>query len=140
MQTKPRFRVRHRNLWIVAISSVLLWAISARAKIVAALQNVIIEPKTILLPGGAGKKPFDVTRHIIPLSKIDFGGPRRDDIPAIFRPEFIEADRAGDSLKGADRVLGVFLKGEAKAYPVPILNYHELVNDKVGGRPILVCW
>ena len=51
-----------------------------------------------------------------------------------------EADRAGDSLKGDDRVLGVFLKGEARAYPVPILNYHELVNDKVGGRPILVSW
>ncbi|MBI1984016.1 MAG: DUF3179 domain-containing protein, partial [Acidobacteria bacterium] len=34
----------------------------------------------------------------------------------------------------------VFLNGEAKAYPVRILTWHELVNDRVGGRAILVSW
>jgi hypothetical protein len=43
-------------------------------------------------------------------------------------------------LKPSERVLGVALNGEAKAYPLRILNWHELVNDSVGERPVLVTW
>jgi hypothetical protein len=83
---------------------------------------------------------LDVTRHAIPLSAIEYKGVTPDGIPALSHPQFIDASQAGRLLKESDRVLGVFFKGEAKAYPVRILNYHELVNDSVGGRPVLVSW
>lgn len=103
-------------------------------------QKVMTERRQRLIPAGPGKKPFDVTRHTIPLDEIRSGGPPRDGIPALFNPEFVPADRVGRRLGDSERVLGVYLNGEAKAYPVAILNYHELVNDSVGGRPVLVTW
>jgi len=77
---------------------------------------------------------------MIPISEIEFGGPARDQIPALVRPSFISAREVERRLKDSDRVLGVFLNGEAKAYPTQILNWHELVNDEVGDRPVLVSW
>ena len=103
-------------------------------------QSVSIESERKLLPAGKGQAPFDVTRHTIPITEIQGGGPPRDGIPALDSPQFMTADQAGRILRKHDRVLGVFLNGEAKAYPVRILNWHELVNDRVGGRAILVSW
>ncbi len=103
-------------------------------------QVIITEPKKKFLPAGPGQKPYDVTRHTIHLSEIQGGGPPRDAIPALVHPRFLKAHEGGHLLKNADRVVGVFLNGEAKAYPVRILNWHELVNDTVGGRPVLVSW
>ncbi len=100
----------------------------------------VTELKTRLLPAGPGKKPFDVTRHTVPLQEIQTGGPARDAIPALVSSKFLTASQADRMLQSSERVLGVFLHGEAKAYPVRILNWHELVNDSVGGRPILVSW
>ncbi len=116
------------------ISADALGARDARA------QKVITESKVKLLPAGAGQKPFNVTRHTIPLSEIQGGGPPRDGIPALLRPNFLGANQTGRLLKDSERVLGVILNGEAKAYPVGILNWHELVNDWVGGRAVLISW
>ena len=102
-------------------------------------QAVIVEPERRLQPAGPGRQPFDVTRHRVPLSELIVSVPR-DAIPALVRPRFVSAEEVGGKLKDADRVLGVSLNGEAKAYPVRILNWHELVNDSVGGRPVLVSW
>ena len=103
-------------------------------------QNVIAESRPRQIPAGRGQKPFDVTRHTIPVDKIQSGGPPRDGIPALVDPEFLAAEQGRHNLAGGDRVLGIFLGGEAKAYPIRILNWHELVNDKVGGRAMLVTW
>ncbi len=102
-------------------------------------EPIIVEPHKKLLPAGPGKRPFDVTRHVIPLSAIDDSIPR-DAISALTRPRFVAAEEARGRLKDSDRVLGVFLNGEAKAYPIRILNWHELVNDQAGGQPTLVSW
>jgi len=82
---------------------------------------------------------FDFSRHSIPLDQIHSGGPPKDGIPALYDPEFFPAVRA-DYLKPQDRVLGISLNGEAKAYPIRILIWHELVNDHVGGHPVLVSY
>jgi len=103
-------------------------------------QAVITEPTPRFLPGGIHQKPFDVTRHTIPLSEIKEGGPARDAVPAFVHPRFMTARETKGLLGDRDRVLGIFANGEAKAYPVRILNWHELVNDAVGGRPVLVTW
>ena len=103
-------------------------------------QRVTVEKSPVFIPAGPGKKPFNATRHIIPLNQIASGGVSRDQIPALFRPKFASAGQAGTLLRDSERVLGVFLDGQAKAYPVCILNYHELINDTVGRRPVLVSW
>jgi Protein of unknown function (DUF3179) len=86
---------------------------------------------------------FNLSDALIPSAQIKHGGPGRDGIPAIDQPEFINAAQA-DYLTDDDRVLGINLHGEAKAYPVRILNYHEIVNDRFGnaanGTSILVSY
>ncbi|MBT5550635.1 MAG: DUF3179 domain-containing protein [Nitrospina sp.] len=76
---------------------------------------------------------FDTSRHSIPVDDIYDGGPGKDGIPAILQPKFISADQADKSLlKKSDRVLGIVHQGQAKAYPIKILNWHEIVNDRAG--------
>lgn len=60
-----------------------------------------------------------------------------DSIPAIDQPRFIQAGEAS-SLASADPVVALDLEGEHRAYPVAILSYHEIVNDVVAGRPVVV--
>ena len=82
---------------------------------------------------------FDFSRHNVPLEDIHDGGPPKDGIPALFDPKLIPASEA-DFLKADDRILGLEVNGEARAYPIKILNWHELVNDRVGDKPVLVSY
>lgn len=88
--------------------------------------------------GGLFKK-FDLSKHSVPLDQIISGGPGKDGIPAILRPLFVRAPQAG-FLADEDRVLGLSHNQEAKAYPVKILNWHEIVNDTIGGKPVIVTY
>ncbi|ESS04491.1 MAG: protein of unknown function (DUF3179) [uncultured archaeon A07HR67] len=75
----------------------------------------------------------------LPLDDVDLRrGAAKDAIPAITDPVFGENwSDVEASLEGADRVVGVEVDGEARAYPLAILNWHEVVNDSFGG-PLLV--
>ncbi len=116
------------------------WLVFGSAAVCCAgAQSVVVEPQRKLQPAGPGRQPFDVTRHIVPLSEIVVAAPR-DAIPALSQPRFVTAEEVRRTLKDSDRVVGVLLNGEAKAYPVRILNWHEAVNDVVGGRAVLVSW
>ena len=77
------------------------------------------------------KNGFDLTETIIDNNLILSGGPPKDGIPALDEPKFIPAESV-DYLEDEDRVLGLVIDGQAKAYPINILNWHELVNDRVG--------
>lgn len=84
---------------------------------------------------------FDTSRHSIPVDDIYDGGPGKDGIPAILHPKFISAKEADKTfLKNHDRVLGYVHNGQARAYPIKILNWHEIVNDRVGGTSIVVTY
>ena len=74
------------------------------------------------------KNGFDITDALIPVKEIRRGGPGKDGIPAIVSPQFA---RAADArfVKDDDRVLGISIGGVHKAFPVKILNWHEVVND-----------
>lgn len=63
----------------------------------------------------------------------------KDAIPAILSPSF-EDGRKVSWLKRTDAVVGVEIGGDSRAYPVPNLSRHEIVNDRVGGVPIAVTW
>ncbi len=82
---------------------------------------------------------FDFSQHNIPIAEIKSGGPPKDGIPALLHPKFVSADRAG-FLQADDRVLALVYNGEAKAYPIKILNWHEVVNDDIGGKPVFVSY
>lgn len=85
------------------------------------------------------KNGFDLAGALVPPEAIEGGGPPRDGIPAIDRPRFIPAERAG-FLKDSGRVLGLSRANVARAYPIPILNWHEIVNDEINGEPIAVTY
>jgi hypothetical protein len=82
---------------------------------------------------------FDLSIHSVPPEQILGGGPPKDGIPAIDAPRFVRAYEA-TFLADDDRVIGVVVAGEARAYPIRILNWHEIVNDDIAGKPVAVTW
>lgn len=94
----------------------------------------------LLLAGLAvGLSGWDFSRLSVPREAIVSGGPPKDGIPAIDHPRFVFAHQDGtDFLKDTDRVLGLEIGGKAKAYPIKILNWHEIVNDKLGGKAVVI--
>lgn len=96
-----------------------------------------------LLPHGSYadniQNGFDLSNHAVPLHEIRKGGPQKDGIPAIHTPYFIPAQEA-TFLRPQDRVLGLVHEKESRAYPLKILNWHEVVNDVIQGRPIMITY
>ena len=81
----------------------------------------------------------DFTNASVSGHEFKSGGPGKDGIPAIDRPTFIPIADA-TFLDDREPVLALALNGEARAYPVQILIWHELVNDVVGGTPVAVSY
>ena len=61
-----------------------------------------------------------------------------DAIFPVYDPQFINAVDA--PLQDEELVMGLAIDGEAKAYPVTVLRFREMVNDEVAGWPVLVSW
>ncbi len=76
----------------------------------------------------------------VPLEEIRSGGPPPDGIPPIDDPVFESVGAAGEWLEPQDPVLVVDVDGAARAYPLAILTFHEIVNDVVAGEPLLVTY
>jgi hypothetical protein len=64
----------------------------------------------------------------------------RDAIPAISKPEFEPASRAGRDMADNELVIGVVGEREQRAYSTWQLDRHEIVNDTFEGRPIAITW
>lgn len=82
---------------------------------------------------------FDFNKHSIPPEDIRGGGPPKDGIPAILEPHFIAAMEV-TFLEDSDEIIGVVDEGVVKAYPLRILTWHEVVNDRLGETPITVTY
>jgi len=106
----------------------------ARVGVLAVLIVVLVN-----IAIGRVSNGFDLRDSLIPVDQIHLGGPPRDGIPAIDRPRFVEAG-AADFLQPDDRVLGLRIGNQARAYPVSILNWHEVVNDRFGKLPVSVTY
>lgn len=89
----------------------------------------MIDPEigAILEPG--------ITRSRVDLTEVVWGGVRLDGIPPLEQPPYILPEQATWLLPD-DRVFGVSINGEHRAYPLRIMNAHELANDVLGGEPI----
>lgn len=82
---------------------------------------------------------FALTNLSIPLLAIKSGGPPRDGIPSIDKPVFLAAYEA-TFMKETDKILGVYYQGIAKAYPIKIMNYHEIVNDQYNEKSVVLTY
>ncbi len=82
---------------------------------------------------------FDTSQLAVPVDEIRSGGPGKDGIPALSQPETVGvADMA--LLDPSDRVVGVEFDGQSRAYPIRLLNWHELINDQVGDTPVAIVY
>ena len=94
-----------------------------------------------LPPGTRAEFPkTDFSRHSVPFSEILAGGPPRDGIPAIDRPRFVALPEAEAWLEDPEPVLVVQVGEDVRAYPIQILIWHEIVNDTVGGKPLVITY
>ena len=73
-------------------------------------------------------------------AEIISGGPPPDGIPPLDDPVFIAVDAALDLLDDAEPVVAIEIDGDARAYPVQVMIWHEIVNDTVGGVPVSVTY
>ena len=74
----------------------------------------------------------DLTTWLIPVSQVKDGGPGKDGIPSIDFPNFVAASSSeAGFLNDNDLVIGIVNDNDAKAYPHLILDWHEIVNDKL---------
>ncbi len=89
--------------------------------------------------GAAGWKT-DFCTHSVPLDEIRSGGPPRDGIPPLDAPQFVAFAEADAWLEDEEPVIALTLDGEARAYPIQVLIWHEIVNDEVGGTPVAVTY
>ena len=86
-------------------------------------------PVSTPTPPPASPREFEI------VTLLDF-----DAIKAIDDPEFLSADEVGDTYRPNEKVIGVSIDGDNRAYSVPMLSRHEIVNDTVGGVKIAVTW
>ena len=82
----------------------------------------------------------DFSRHSVPYTEIQSGGPGRDGVPPIDNPKYIDVATPPDYMTDADPVISLEINGDARAYPLAILISHEIVNDEVGGVPVSVTY
>ncbi len=133
-----------------AIAVVLLFAAASHA----APESPAAQPdvgKAAAPPAEAVAKPlppeqdpkalygFTITQQLVDRAKIIPGGPGRDGIHAVDAPTFASAE-AADAIAPETPVLGISIGGDARAYLTPVLEYHQVVNDDVGGVPLVVTY
>jgi hypothetical protein len=81
----------------------------------------------------------DNTSWSIPTSLVFDGGPGKDGIPALINPPMISAGQA-DYLNNNDLVIGYKVGDDIRAYPHQILDWHEIINDNIGGQPLAITY
>jgi hypothetical protein len=89
---------------------------------------------------GSSWPDTDFTKHAVDPSELLSGGPGKDGIPAIDEAKFVSVDEAASFLQDREPVIVVEVNGEARAYPVQILIWHEIANDVVGDVPLAVTY
>ena len=89
-------------------------------------------------PGAEGEFKTDFSLHSVSYQDILSGGPPKDGIPSIDDPKFVSVGEAGEWLQNVEPVIYVEINGDARAYPIQVLMWHEIVNDEVGGEPVSV--
>lgn len=90
-------------------------------------------------PGASSGNPPSSPEWLIPENLVQEGGPGKDGIPALFGPTFISVEEA-TYLEDEDMVLGLKVGNDIRAYPHRILDWHEIINDWVGGLRLAITY
>jgi hypothetical protein len=101
------------------------------AKLQARVYDLIDPNFQVFLPGEV--------KHEIRLEEIAWGGVVKDGIPALTNPHLIPAS-AASYLKADDLVFGVAINGDVRAYPLRIMDWHEMFNDVIGGVAVSLAY
>lgn len=80
----------------------------------------------------------DFSQRTVDLDSIRSGGPPKDGIPSIDQPRFVGVEAASEWIEAREPVVVVAIGEDTRAYPLQILTWHEIVNDRVGGMPVAV--
>jgi len=81
----------------------------------------------------------DFETRIIDLSEIGDDGNTRDSIPPVREAKYTSVDKLKD-LGPLEPVLSIGINGDFRAYPLRILLWHEIVNENIGGVPVLISY
>ncbi|MCZ6453537.1 MAG: DUF3179 domain-containing protein [Alphaproteobacteria bacterium] len=91
---------------------------------------------------GTWQREFPLTdfqTRSIELSEINDDGNVRDSIPPVATPIYVGVDKASD-IGPLEPVLSIGINGDFRAYPLRILLWHEIVNEEIGGVPVLISY
>ncbi len=132
---------RLREGWWVAAAALLLAVAAAAAVLTGAFGG---SPQGVRQPHNG----FDLSRALVPADEIVDSGLPRDGLEALDHPAMLTATEAAGTRLGAhgtllvpdDRVVGIDIDGDARAYPLRLMVWHEVVNDTVGGVPVAVTY
>ncbi len=122
-------------VFIVVVLGGLVILVAFLPQLMQRLRTLRAEEVTITHPsaGGTGGRAGTLDLKIVTILG-------RDGIPAIFDPKFLSAGAGFQQMRPQERVLGVSINGDHRAYPLNLLSRHEIVNDTVGGVPVAVTW
>lgn len=95
-------------------------------------------PQLESVPFDTSEWKTDFSRHSVPLAEIASGGPPKNGIPALDRPEFVAISAADAWLRPKEPVIFFMQHNDARAYPLQILIWHEIANDTVGDVPVAI--
>lgn len=101
------------------------------------------QKETIMVKGDNGEKQITVTngiKHSVPLNAVIGGGPPKDGIPSIDQPKFISVGEASKQVSDTEPGLALEINNASRFYPFRILVWHEIVNDTINGRRVLVTY
>ncbi len=127
--------------WVVVLSAVVTLGILAWA-----LAPVVLRGGPLRGDGvNVESYRFDLSTCLVGAEHIVASGMRKDALRALVDPPVVSAEAAagggrGKYLVAGDRVIGVTLGGESRAYPLAVLNCHEVANDILGGVPIAITY
>ncbi|HRW09524.1 MAG TPA: DUF3179 domain-containing protein [Caldilineaceae bacterium] len=144
---------RHYLRWGIGVAGLLLLVgctgqlagPAAPTRVTAPVTSRSTPPTNAITMLAASPPPFategwrtDFSRRIVEWDEILSGGPPKDGIASIDDPMFESVDAASEWLSKRDPVILFKHNGDVRAYPLAILIWHEIVNDKVGGLPVAV--
>ncbi|MDP8246026.1 MAG: DUF3179 domain-containing (seleno)protein [Candidatus Hinthialibacter antarcticus] len=131
--------------WLLVIAFVLVSAIVIAQTVYlvhSRNQNIVGDGRNV------DSYRFDLSTCLVPKDQIVAGGAIKDRVPTLTAPSLMttqEVEEYNDEERGkylvsGDIVFGVEINGEARAYPMRVLVWHEIANDFVGGVPIAVAY
>ena len=124
---------------LILVLAATVWFRGRAASETTGAGGSAVQAQPVSRPSSHPLDQFNTAGLAIPREHILSGGPGKDGIPALTAPKFLRVKDA-TFLRDTDRMVMIDIAGDTRAYPLSILNWHEVVNDVVGQVPIAVVY